>query len=63
MQRLETTVFASHRFRDATIALADTSDDASLDVLQISSLQESGVHRTEAEIADKNSTQMISSGA
>jgi hypothetical protein len=63
MQQLETTVFASHRFRDANIALADTSDDASLDVLQISSLQESGLHRTEAEIADKNSTQMISSGA
>jgi hypothetical protein len=63
MQRLETTVFASHRFRDANIALADTSDDASLDVLQVSSLQESGMHRTESEIADKNSTQMISSGA
>jgi hypothetical protein len=63
MQRLETTVFASHRFRDANIALADTSDDASLDVLQISSLQETGLHRTEAEIADKNSTQLISSGA
>ncbi len=63
MQRLETTVFASHRFRDANISLADTSDDASLDVLQVSSLQETGLHRTEAEIADKNSTQMISSGA
>jgi hypothetical protein len=63
LSQLETTVFASHRFRDANIALADTSDDASLDVLQISSLQESGLHRTESELIDKNSTQMISTGA
>jgi hypothetical protein len=63
MQQIETTVFASHRFRDAGIALADTSDDASLDVLQISSLQETGLHRTVSEIQNKNSTQMMSSGA
>jgi hypothetical protein len=60
--RWESTVFASHRFRDGNISLADTSDDASLEVLQISSLQEGGTHRTLSEIADKNSTQFISTG-
>jgi hypothetical protein len=63
LNKIETTVFASHRFRDANISLADTSDDASLDVLQISSLQESGLHRTTNELADKNSTQFFSTGA
>ncbi len=63
MDRIETTIFASHRFRDANISLADTSEDASLDVLQISSLQESGLHRTEAELEDKNSTRLMTGGA
>ncbi len=63
INKLEATVFASHRFRDANISVTDSSDDASLDVLQISSLQESGSHRTLNELSDKNSTQFISSGA
>jgi len=62
-KKMEASVFASHRFRDANIALADTSDDASLDVLQISSLQETGMHRTANELSDKNSVQHITTGA
>lgn len=61
--KIETTVFASHRFRDGNISLADTSDDASLEVLQISSLQESGLHRTVSELEDKNSLQQFTTGA
>ena len=60
--KLETTVFASHRFRDANISLADTTDDASLEVLQVSSLQETGLHRTTGELLDKNSLQQITTG-
>jgi hypothetical protein len=60
----EASIFASHRFRDANVSIADTlADDVSFDVLQVSSLQLTGFHRTEAELADKNATQQVTTGA
>ncbi len=60
----ESTVFASHRFRDASIAQADTLDDeGSLEALVVSSLQESGLHRTASELRNKHSIQQITTGA
>lgn len=51
---LETSAFFSYRFRDANIAQADTIGNE-LEVREVSSLQETGLHTTAAEIADKNS--------
>lgn len=65
--RVETTIFASHRFRDANIAEVDTlfGDDGDPDfsTVEVSSLQLMGTHRTDSEIADKNSLQQINAGA
>ncbi len=62
-EKWEASVFASHRFRDANVALADTLDDAFLDVQRVSSLQETGFHRTNNELQDKNSIRKITTGA
>lgn len=63
-EKWEASIFASHRFRDANVAQADTLEDGvSFDVLQVSSLQETGFHRTENELADKNSVQQTTTGA
>ncbi len=57
----EIMAFGSYRGRDANISVVDGSDE-DLDILQISSLQSSGLHRTEAEIIDKNSIKHLSTG-
>ncbi|WBM73696.1 ComEA family DNA-binding protein [Saprospira grandis] len=60
----EATVFGSHRFRDGNISLVQTDSlDDSFEVLEVSSLQLSGLHRTENELEDKNSLQQITTGA
>jgi len=48
---LSFTAFASRKSLDANIQLLDTLND---DVLEISSIQETGNHRTEGEIEDKH---------
>ncbi len=50
---IEATAFASYKKIDANISLADTSDD-DFDVLEVTSLQNTGYHRTPGELEDKN---------
>ena len=56
---LKITIFTSYKGRDANVAVLDTLDD---EVLEVSSLQETGFHRTESEIADRNTIQQFTSG-
>lgn len=61
----ELTLFGSYNQVDANIsALADSLDNGSSDdlVLEISSLQQTGLHRTENELADKNAIGFLSGG-
>ncbi len=57
----EVMAFGSYKGRDANISLTNEDDD-DLEILQISSLQTSGNHRTEAEIEDKNSIKQLTTG-
>ncbi|HTF03193.1 MAG TPA: hypothetical protein VK826_04175, partial [Bacteroidia bacterium] len=50
---LETTAFFSMRNRDANIAESDTTG-TDIEILEVSSLQETGYHSTPSEIADKH---------
>lgn len=47
----QVTTFASHKAVDANISLLDTISD---EVIQVSSIDESGLHRTENELEKKN---------
>lgn len=59
---LETTAFFSWRKRDANIAEADTVG-TDIEILEISSLQETGYHTTPAEYSDKNAvSEMVYGG-
>lgn len=60
-KHLEATIFSSIRQRDANITALDTSD-IDLDILEISSLQTTGLHRTLNEIEDENAIQQWTSG-
>lgn len=53
---IELTVFGSRRFKDGNLLQPDTLD-AEEQVLRFSSLQITGLHRTEAEIEDKGGLQ------
>ncbi len=58
---LKLTAFGSYRLRDANLLEVDTTaviDDGTL----VSSLQESGLHRTEAEQSDENAIRQITTG-
>lgn len=55
----KTTVFASAKASDGNLALPDTIDP---ELQFVSSLQETGLHRTPNELADKNSTWQYHSG-
>lgn len=50
---IETSAFFSYRHRDANIAQVDTVG-TDIEILEVSSLQETGYHTTPSEIADKN---------
>lgn len=50
---VETSAFFSLRHRDANIAEADTIGN-DIEILEVSSIQETGYHTTPSEIADKN---------
>lgn len=60
-KQLEWTIFGSYRNRDANIQSQIDTLIESAD-FEISTLQEIGYHRTEAEIQDENAIGMISSG-
>lgn len=51
IKKIEITGFFSYRFEDANVSSADTLTNQ---ILAISSLQETGLHTTPGEIADKN---------
>lgn len=53
------TLFGSHRNRDANASAVDTLDD---EVLEVSSLQETGFHRTVNELEDEGSIQQTTAG-
>ena len=59
-KNIEVTTFVSYKNRDANIIETDTIDQ---DFLAVSSLQISGLHRTESEIAGKNAIQEFMTGA
>lgn len=52
--KFETTAFFSMKNRDANITLSDTTGGKVAEVLEVSSLQTTGLHSTPAEIADKD---------
>ncbi len=55
---LEVMAFASYRGTDANVALVDED----FNIVRISSLQTSGLHRTDNEIEDKNSIKYLATG-
>jgi hypothetical protein len=57
--KLDLTAFISYKNRDANISAIDTID---MEVLEVSSLQTSGLHRTTQEISDKNAIQEFVTG-
>ncbi|HEU4719499.1 MAG TPA: helix-hairpin-helix domain-containing protein [Bacteroidia bacterium] len=59
----ETSAFFSYNHRDANIALSDTTGGKNQEVLEVSSLQVTGLHTTPSEVADKDAiTEMIFGG-
>ncbi len=52
--KIETTAFFSMKRRDANIFTTDTTADKNIEVLEVSSLQLTGLHSTPGEIADKD---------
>ena len=55
---VETSVFFSMRKRDANIALSDTIG-TDIEILEVSSIQATGLHSTPAEMADRHSLKEI----
>ena len=58
---LDFSAFASYRSRDANVTQTDTLLDAE-EIVFFSSLQESGLHRTDAEIEDENAIKQFTTG-
>jgi len=54
LQNWQVTVFGSHKAVDANVSLIDTVSD---EIIQVSSIDESGLHRTENELENKNAIQ------
>lgn len=52
---VETSAFFSYRLRDANISRVDTAGTNEIEVLEVSSIQETGYHSTPAEMFDKHS--------
>lgn len=66
-KHFEIMTFGSYRNRDANISIAEETNDGFGEVqigniLEISSIQTSGLHRTEAEIKDKNAIKHLNVG-
>ena len=65
-QNWQLTAFGSYKRTDANIvetAILPDDSDADLSGITVSSVQISGYHRTEAELADKNAIKQFNSGA
>ena len=61
--KIETTVFASDKKRDANVAVSDTTGGKNIEVLEVSSLETTGLHNTVASMADRHSlTEIIAGG-
>lgn len=58
---LETTILASYRNQDATISILDTLE-AEPQVLEVSTLQLSGLHRTSTEVSNENAINQFTTG-
>jgi opacity protein-like surface antigen len=54
----EVTAFASYRLRSASISVLDTLDE----IIEVSSLQTSGLHRTPTELRNRNAIELFTSG-
>lgn len=52
--KFESSAFFSMKKRDGNISVSDTTGGKNIDILEISSLQVTGLHTTQAEIADKH---------
>ncbi|MBI3510251.1 MAG: helix-hairpin-helix domain-containing protein [Bacteroidetes bacterium] len=52
--KFESTAFFSMNKKDANILTSDTTGGKNIDILEVSSLQTTGLHTTPGEIADKN---------
>ncbi|MEO5643590.1 MAG: helix-hairpin-helix domain-containing protein [Bacteroidia bacterium] len=52
--KIESSAFFSFKKRDANISVSDTIDGNNIEILEISSLQVTGLHSTPSEIADKH---------
>ncbi len=50
---IDATVFASYKKIDANVSISDTTDNE-YQIFEVSSLQNTGYHRTPGEVADKN---------
>lgn len=59
MKGFEVTGFASYRLRDGSGIAVDTLTD---DVLEVQSLQSSGLHRTESELRNRANTKLLTTG-
>ncbi len=59
MKGFEVTGFLSHRLRDGSSIAVDTLTD---DVLEVQSLQTSGMHRTESELKNRANTKLWATG-
>jgi len=57
---IEVTAFVSYRMRDASISAVDTLDEST--ILEISSLQSSGLHRTSSELANRGAIKLWTTG-
>ncbi len=61
--KIETTAFFSDKKRDANVAVSDTTGGKNIDILEVSSLETTGLHTTPAEMADRHSlTELIYGG-
>jgi hypothetical protein len=61
--KIEATAYYSNKKRDGNISLSDTTGGNNIEILEISSLQTTGLHTTPAEIADRHSiTEIIYGG-
>jgi hypothetical protein len=59
IKRLDITAFVSYKNTDANVASTDTFDN---EIFEVSSLQETGLHRTPNEVKNKNATTLFTTG-
>jgi hypothetical protein len=60
-KNLQVVAFGSHRFRDANLP-SDTTGASDDQTIQVSALQTTGLHRTTAELQDRNAVEILTGG-